>query len=56
MRGTGFEPEQEMLARSTRCAFLAGFSPAILFSSSLSLGQKMRGTGFEPADSYETAS
>ncbi len=56
MRGTGFEPDREMLAPGGRCAFLVGFESARDASLHLCpLVQKMRGTGFEPADPYGTA-
>ena len=56
MRGTGFEPEREMLARSARCAFLAGFKSGRQSCRSRTCSrQDMRGTGFEPADLYRTA-
>mgnify|MGYP007026971824 CR=1 FL=1 len=32
MRGTGFEPDREMLAHSVHCAFLVGFKSVLLFA------------------------
>ena len=56
VRGTGFEPEREMLARSARCAFLAGYKSGRQSCRSRKYSrQDMRGTGFEPADLYRTA-
>ena len=56
MRGIGFEPEEEMLARYARCAFLLGFKSGLQYCRSRRCSlQDMRGTGFEPADLYRTA-
>ena len=45
-----------MLARSARCAFLAGYKSGRQFCRSRTCSrQNMRGTGFEPADLYRTA-
>jgi hypothetical protein len=46
MRGTGFEPREDVLA-ALRASSLIQIRP-VRYSSSLSFGQKMRGTGFEP--------
>ena len=56
MRGTGFEPEREMLIHSVRCAFLAGSEPTLLPRSVPLVPHSVRGAGFEPTDPYGTAS
>ena len=52
MCGTGFEPEEDSLRSSSRVRLR---QLRLLLLAGL-LAAAMRGTGFEPADSYETAS
>ena len=52
VRGTGFEPEEDVPGRSLRSLpglRLPGFDPTLLPCS-------VRGVGFEPTDPYGTAS